>query len=70
MEKEARNFIRNLENQKAQNSFNIARFYEKQGNNESALIYYEEIVDNYPESDWAAMALEKLQLISEESNNY
>jgi outer membrane assembly lipoprotein YfiO len=67
MEKEARNFIRNLESQKAQNSFNIARFYEKQGNSESALIYYEEIVDNYPESEWASMALEKVQIISEET---
>lgn len=67
MEKEARSFIKKLENQKAQNTFNIAQFYEKQGNTESAIIYYEEILSKYPESIWAPKALEKLQIIRKEA---
>lgn len=63
MEKEARKFISKLENQKAQNSFNIAQFYERQKNFSSAIIYYEEILDKYPESELAPQALEKLQII-------
>ncbi|MBL7084886.1 MAG: outer membrane protein assembly factor BamD [Candidatus Omnitrophica bacterium] len=67
MEKEARNFINNLENQKAQNNFSIALFYEKQHNLTSAVIYYKEILDQYPETEWAAKALERLQVIRKES---
>ena len=67
MEKEARNFIERLENQKAQNIFNVARFYEKQGNFDSAIIYYEEILDKYPESNLAPEALERLQVIRKQA---
>ncbi len=66
MEKEARNFIDKLEGQKAQKNFDIARFYERQGNTESAVIYYEEILEKYPESEWASQALERLQIIQNE----
>ncbi len=67
MEKEARSFIEKLENQKAQNNFNIAQFYEKQGNIESAIIYYEEILGKYPGSILASKSLERLQVISKEA---
>lgn len=67
MEKEARQFISKLENQKAQNSFDIAQFYERQGNINSAIIYYEEILDKFPESEWASRALEKLQIIRKQT---
>lgn len=67
MEKEARHFISELENQKAQNIFNIAQFYEKRNNKVSAMIYYEEILDKYPESEWAVQALEKLQIIRKQT---
>lgn len=63
MEKEARQFINKLENQKAENIFKIAEFYEKRGSTQSAIIYYEEILDNYPESEWSTKALEKIQII-------
>ena len=67
MEREARSFIKELENQKAQNSFNIAQFYEKQGNLESAVIYYEEILAKFPNSDWAPKALEQVQVIRKQT---
>lgn len=63
MEKEARSFIRELENQSAEKDFDIARFYEKRGNLKSALIYYEEVVVKYPKTEFAAKALEKIQVI-------
>ncbi|MBN3038619.1 MAG: outer membrane protein assembly factor BamD [Candidatus Omnitrophica bacterium] len=67
MEKEARHFISTLEDQKAQKSFDIAQFYEKQGNLESAVIYYEEILSKYPDSELAARALERLQVIRKQN---
>lgn len=67
MEKEARRFISELENQKAQKNFNIAQFYERQGNIKSAIIYYEEILNKYPDTKLAAKALEKLQIIRKQS---
>ncbi|MFC1632085.1 outer membrane protein assembly factor BamD [Candidatus Omnitrophota bacterium] len=63
MEKEARQFIDSLEAQKAEKIFNIAQFYEKRKNSKSASIYYEEILEEYPHSEWAVKALEKLQII-------
>ncbi|MBN2097206.1 MAG: outer membrane protein assembly factor BamD [Candidatus Omnitrophica bacterium] len=69
MEKEARNFITKLEAQKAENNFNIAQFYQKQGNSESAVIYYEEILQKYPDSVWAVKALENLQIIRKQDKN-
>lgn len=63
MEREARNFLGKLEDQKAQNQFNIAQFYERQGNRDSAIIYYEEILADYPQSVWAVRALERVQII-------
>lgn len=67
MEKEARHFINKLENQKAQNNFSIAQFYEKGGNVDSAIIYYEEILNKFPESELAAKALERLQIIRKQT---
>jgi outer membrane assembly lipoprotein YfiO len=67
MEKEARDFISKLEDQKAQNNFNIAHFYERQGNRDSAVIYYQEIVDRYSGSEWATMAAERLQRIRKQA---
>ncbi len=67
MEEQARNFIGKLEERKAEKNFNIAQFYEKQGNVHSAAIYYEEILDAYPESKWASRASEKLETIRKDT---
>ncbi|MCQ9208795.1 MAG: outer membrane protein assembly factor BamD [Omnitrophica bacterium] len=67
MEKEARHFIDTLESQKAEKSFNIAQFYEKRGSLKSAVIYYEEVLEEYPQSEWAAKAMERLQIIAKQS---
>lgn len=64
MEGQARSFISRLEEERAEKNFNIAQFYERQGNAHSAVIYYEEIVDTCPAgSKWVSMASEKLETI-------
>ena len=55
--------IEQLKEKEAQSNYTIGRFYEKQKDYKAAKIYYEEILDNYPESEWAGKALERLQLL-------
>ncbi len=63
MEKEARSFINELEEQSASKDFEIARFYERREQFNSAIIYYEEVLIKYPKSEWAVKALEKAQIL-------
>lgn len=60
---EAREVINKLKEKKAEKAYCIAQFYERQGSMESAEIYYNEVVDDYQETSWAAKALERLQII-------
>ncbi len=55
--------IKQLREKEAEANFNIARFYEKQKADEAAEVYYNDIIDNYPESNWAGKALERLQMM-------
>jgi len=64
LSKDAEKNIEALKEKEAEANFNIARFYEKQKAFESARIYYKEIVDNYPDSKWAAKALERLEVLN------
>lgn len=60
---EAKSNIFELENKKAQSSYQIAQFYEKRRKYNSAKIYYQEVVDNYPNTPWAAKAIERLKVL-------
>lgn len=55
--------INQLREEEAESSYTIARFYEKQKDYKAAKIYYEDLTSNYPESIWAAKALERLQVL-------
>lgn len=56
--------IEKLKEKEAESKYNIARFYEKQKAYEAAKVYYSDIIKNYPNSGmWAAMALERLQVL-------
>ncbi len=55
--------INQLKEKEAESAYNIGRFYEKQKAWNAARIYYNEIVNNYSESPWAARAMERLQII-------
>jgi outer membrane assembly lipoprotein YfiO len=58
---EAEKNISQLKEKETESNYNIARFYERQDNIESARIYYNEIITNSPDSIWAAKALSRLQ---------
>lgn len=52
------NFLRNRQNQGA---FNIARFYDKQGDYKAALIYYNEVIEANPESPSAKQSARRIE---------
>lgn len=58
--KEADIALTKLQEKKAESLYNTARFYERSGHYESALIYYKEAVDNYPKTSWAKKAFSKV----------
>jgi len=60
---EAQKNIEQLKEKDAASNYNIARFYEKQKAPEAAKIYYNDVINNCPNSEWAAKALERLQIL-------
>jgi len=60
---EAEKNIGRLKEKEAEANFNIGRFYEKQKAYEAAKVYYNDILNNYPDSVWAVKALERLQIM-------
>lgn len=63
LSREAEKNINDLKEKEAESSFNIGRFYEKQKQFESAKIYYNEAIDNYPGTIGAARALERINIM-------
>jgi len=55
--------ISQLREKEAASSFIAGSFYEQQGLKESAKIYYNDIINNYPESSWVPKVMERLQLM-------
>jgi len=60
---EAEKNIGILREKEAAASYNIAKFYEKQKAYPAAKIYYNDCVDNYADTVWAARAAERLQML-------
>ncbi len=61
--KEADQAINVLKGRKADSVVRIAEFYEKQGKYASAVIYYRDVIEKYPDSDAAGIAEKKIKLI-------
>jgi len=62
--KEADVTIRRLKDKAAEKIFSTAQFYEKQKRYESAIIYYQDVIDEFPEShfaDLSSMRIEELK---------
>jgi outer membrane protein assembly factor BamD len=59
--------IAQIREKEAEASYNIAVFYEKQKAFDSARIYYNNIVNNYAQSPWAALAAAKLQMMEQKN---
>lgn len=63
LSQQAQQTISQLNEKEAESNYNTGIFYEKQRAYESARIYYNDIINNHPQSPWAAKALERLQII-------
>ncbi|MCM8782824.1 MAG: outer membrane protein assembly factor BamD [Candidatus Omnitrophica bacterium] len=63
LSKEAEKNIQELREKEAKSNFDIAYFYERQKVYNSAKLYYNLVIENYPKSIWAAKALERLQTL-------
>jgi len=55
--------INQLREKEAESNYNTGSFYEKQKAPESAKIYYNDTINNYHDSVWAAKALERLEIM-------
>jgi len=63
LSRDAEKKIDQLKEKEAESNYNIAKFYEKQKIYESAKIYYNDTITNYPDTMWAAKAMERLQIL-------
>ena len=63
LSKEAEGNIMKLQEKEAASSYKIALFYEKQKAYEAARVYYNELINSYPTSIWAAKAMERMQIM-------
>lgn len=65
LSRKAENSLSELKEKKAQALYETAIFYEKTGKYSSAVIYYKEVVDRYPESKLSADSLARIVKIEE-----
>lgn len=63
LSRDAEKNIEQLSEKEAEARFNIGRFYEKQKAYAAAKIYYDDVINNYADSPWAAKALERIQVL-------
>ncbi len=61
----AEEHLRELIDRRATKAYEIAKFYESKDSPAGARIYYQEIVERYPESRWVEEAREKLKSLPE-----
>ncbi len=61
LSRDAEKNINELRNKEAQSTYDIAVFYEKQKAYDGARIYYNEVMNNYSDTEWAKKAAEKLE---------
>jgi len=61
LSREAHEALDQLKEKKAQSIYETAFFYERQKHYNSALIYYNEILEKFPDTDYAAKALSRLK---------
>jgi len=66
LSRDAEKNISQLKEKEAESAYNIGRFYEKQKEYESAKIYYNDVINNYPDSAWVRAALGRLQVLEKE----
>ncbi len=60
---QAKEQVASLRTKEAHNAFVIAKFYEKQKNLKSAILYYRSIVDDYADTIWGPQAMDRLKVL-------
>ncbi len=60
LSKEAETSLERLREKKAKGLYDTAHFYERIGHNQSAAIYYKELIDEYPDTSLAKESIAKL----------
>ncbi len=68
MPQEGDKILARLKERKAESIYNTAKFYEKQKLYDSAVVYYEEVVKQCPNSVWAVVAAEKIAAFKKREN--
>ena len=63
LSRDAEKNINQLREKEAESNYNIGRFYEKQKAIGAAKLYYNDTINNYPDSAWAAKAMERLAIM-------
>jgi len=64
LSQDAEKNIEQLNEREVESNYNIGRFYERQKSYDAAYIYYNDIIEKYPNSSWAPKALERLQVLN------
>lgn len=62
---EAEEALRDLKEKKAESLYEVAAFYEKRKQYQSALIYYNEVLETYPDTGCAVKALSRIRILEE-----
>ena len=66
MVKEAKEIVDKLKNKEAKNAYEIAEFYEERRQFSSAIIYYQDVIQEYPGTEWAQKAQERVDELDKE----
>lgn len=61
---EADDKLDELNDRRAQHEFGVAQFYERRKQPGSAIVYYQAIIDKYPQTSWAAKASARLDALA------
>jgi len=64
---DAQKNINQLRQKEAESDYNVGRFYEKQRAYDAARVYYNELVDKYSDTPWAAKAIERLRIMEKKN---
>jgi outer membrane protein assembly factor BamD len=61
--KKADNTMKRLKDNVAQKSFDVAKFYESQVKPQAAIIYYQDVIDSYPDSSFAKESRSRIEAL-------
>ncbi len=65
---EAKEELKKLNERKSERIYEIAKFYEKSGDLDAAKIYYQQVIEQFPDSVWAGISKSRLNTILKNEN--